>query len=67
MIKRDVVLLPLVGRGKEAWFRARDSLLVAVADPLRFAPAGNDSEVTLRLKLGVIPGERSEGRGSGAG
>jgi hypothetical protein len=29
--------------------------------PLRFAPAGND---TMRFKLGVIPGERSEGRGS---
>jgi hypothetical protein len=26
--------------------------------PLRFAPAGNDTErVTLRVKLGVIPGE----------
>ena len=54
--------LPTRGRGKGAWFRARDSL------PLRCAPAGNDTEgVTLRLKLGVIPGERSEGRGSGAG
>ena len=31
--------------------------------PLRCAPAGNDTGVTLR----VIPGERSEGRGSGAG
>ncbi len=36
--------------------------------PLRCAPAGNDTErVTLRVKLGVIPGERSEGRGSRAG
>ena len=41
------------------WFRAMDSL------PLRCAPAGNDTEgVTARPKLGVIPGERSEGRGS---
>ena len=33
--------------------------------PLRCAPAGNDTEgLTLCVKLRVIPGERSEGRGS---
>ena len=34
-----------------------DSLLRDFIPTLRCAPAGNDTEVTLRLKLGVIPGE----------
>ena len=49
-----ILALPTRGREKGAWFPAMDSL------PLRCAPAGNDTGVTLR----VIPGERSEGRGS---
>jgi hypothetical protein len=48
------ILSPHKGE-KGAWFRAMDSL------PLRCAPAGNDTKGVGR---GVIPGERSEGRGS---
>ena len=44
---------PHKGEGKEAWFRARDSL------PLRCAPAGNDTEVS----AGCYPRRAKRGKG----